>query len=124
MLNTLGRGAAGVAVPPAGFRLVEAACEQVGYIGNSWETLGALVGTQCTLCVLRGEELAPAAAEAPAPFPSSWSVVGPLEAEAPRGYERRNSNPWRSLCTPREAPLPVSLHQERRQSRKQPIYDK
>ena len=49
MLNTLGRGAAGVAVPPAGFRLVEAACEEVGYIGNSWETLGALVGTQCTL---------------------------------------------------------------------------
>ena len=48
MLNTLGRGAAGVAVPPAGFRLVEAACEEVGYIGNSWETLGALVGTQCT----------------------------------------------------------------------------
>ena len=53
MLNTLGRGAAGVAVPPAGFRLVEAACEEVGYIGNSWETVGALVGTQCTLCVFR-----------------------------------------------------------------------
>ena len=123
MLNTLGRGAAGVAVPPAGFRLVEAACEEVGYIGNSWETVGALVGTQCTQR-LQEKSWRRRLQRRRRLFPPSWSVVGPLEAEAPRGYERRNSNPWRSLGTSCEAPLPVSLHQERRQSRKLPIHDK
>ena len=74
---TLGRGAAGVALAPAWLRLVEEKCEQAIYRqeqqkGRQW----ALQHTapEAQQCVLRRRDK-PAAAEAPAPFPSGGARV-------------------------------------------------
>ena len=70
-------GAAGVAVTPAGFRLVEEQCEQAIYRqeqqkGRQWAQQHTAPEAQ--QCVLRRRDK-PAAAEAPAPFPSGGARV-------------------------------------------------
>ena len=130
-IGDLHLGAAGVAVTPAGLRLVEEQCEQAIYRQEQQqqkgrrETVGAMV--QCTCSSSRREEKRQAGGCRGAGAFSSGGSSRPRRREAPREaaagrHERRNSSHQRSLCTRRGRATPSSNFREEINAKKLSFY--